>query len=60
MGLVEEEGRTHKVHVPEGMMDDIVRPLWDYRVIVTGLRRGRVLRLVNITKVEDADSGPPE
>lgn len=49
--LVDEAGVKHSIVVPPGMMDDIVRPLWDYRVTVSGpLRRGRIL-LTDISKV---------
>jgi hypothetical protein len=51
--LVDEAGVKHSIVVPPGMMDDIVRPLWDSRVTVTGPRkRGRIL-LTDITKVRD-------
>jgi hypothetical protein len=42
--LVDENGVKHSIVVPPGMMDDIVHPLWDSRVTVTGpLKRGRIL-----------------
>lgn len=51
--LVDEAGVTHSIVVPSGMMDDIVRPLWDSRVTVTGPRtRGRIL-LTDIAKARD-------
>ena len=46
--IVNEEGRGRKVAVPEGMMNDIVRPMWDSRVIVKGLQRGRRITLLDI------------
>lgn len=41
----EDPPKTYKVIVPEGMMSDIVRPLWEDTVAVTGrrTRRGIVL-----------------
>ena len=39
--IVEDGGRRRSVQVPEGMMNDIVRPMWDSMVVVTGLKRGR-------------------
>lgn len=46
--IVNEDGRGRKVTVPEGMMNDIVRPMWDSRVIVKGLQRGRRITLLDI------------
>ena len=51
--LVDTRSAEHKIVVPEGMMDDIVRPLWDYDVEVVGLRRGRVITLETIARLED-------
>ena len=39
--VVTDDGERRSVQVPEGMMNDIVRPMWDSRVVVTGLRKGR-------------------
>ena len=39
--IVTDEGERRSVQIPEGMMNDIVRPMWDSRVVVTGLRKGR-------------------
>ncbi len=39
--ILEDGGRRRSVQVPEGMMNDIVRPMWDSMVLVTGLKRGR-------------------
>ena len=39
--IVTDDGDRRSVQVPEGMMNDIVRPMWDSRVVVTGLRKGR-------------------
>jgi hypothetical protein len=42
--LVEDGGVKRTIVVPPGMMDDIVRPLWGSRVLVTGvLRKGSIL-----------------
>ncbi|MCS6954436.1 MAG: hypothetical protein NZM33_16445 [Bryobacteraceae bacterium] len=51
--LVEESGLHHSILVPPGMMDDIVRPLWGYRVTVTGVPRGKNTLLTEITKARD-------
>jgi hypothetical protein len=37
-----------KLTVPPGMMVDIVRPLWESEVVVTGLRKGKKVHLVEI------------
>ncbi len=52
--LIDAHNVKHKVNVPLGMMADIVRPLFEYEVIVTGRRdtRGCVL-LEDITRVAD-------
>lgn len=56
------KGRPVTIIVPEGMMDDIVRPLWDTDVIVTAVRDGKDLKLVEIDPASadsnDADSEP--
>lgn len=51
--LVEESGKHHSILVPPGMMDDIVRPLWDYRVTVTGVQEGKKILLTDIMKARD-------
>ncbi len=51
--LVEESGTSHPVAVPEGMMSDIVRPLWDDVVTVTGVRKGKTVRLRDILRAND-------
>ena len=39
--IIEDDGGRRTVQVPEGMMNDIVRPMWDARVVIYGLKRGR-------------------
>ena len=51
--LVESDGTTHKIRVPEGMMTDIVRPLWDDEVVVRGERSGGVIELDEIDAVDE-------
>jgi len=47
--IVDEEGQvTAQIEVPEGMMGDIVKPLWDSRVVVLGRRVGRVIIMDDI------------
>jgi len=44
----EEAGTIHSVRVPEGMMSDIVKPLWDCHVVVTGTKVGKLITLQDI------------
>ena len=46
--IVVDSGRPLSVRVPEGLMDDIVRPMWNHRVSVKALRKGRVIELQDI------------
>lgn len=47
--IVDEEGKTtHQVRVPEGMMNDIVKPLWDTTVVIKGRRKGNYILLQDI------------
>ena len=46
--IVTDEGTRRSVRVPVGMMNDIVRPMWDSRVVIKGLRRGRTIVLQDI------------
>ena len=36
------------IRVPQGLMNDIVRPMWDVRVIVHGMRSGNIVELQDI------------
>jgi hypothetical protein len=49
--LVSSDGNTYKVVVPEGMMDDIVRPLWSDEVEVLGVKRNKEIHLRDITRL---------
>jgi hypothetical protein len=42
----------HTVVVPPGMMSDIVEPLWDTEVLVTGVQKGRKIHLMQVRPVE--------
>ena len=48
--LDSDDGSSHDVLVPPGLMDDIVRPLWNSHVTVRGslLRRQRIIKLYEI------------
>jgi len=50
--LEPEIGDLQTVHVPEGMLADIVRPLWGEVVRVRGRRRGQVIDMDDIEPVE--------
>ncbi len=49
--IIDEEGESHKINVPEGMMSDIVKPLWEQRVRVTGTYKRKTLYLEDIDEV---------
>lgn len=52
------DGSSHEVLVPPGLMDDIVRPMWNSHVTVRGSlkRRQRIIRLYEIWE-SDPESG---
>ncbi|MDE2937496.1 MAG: hypothetical protein OXR67_01040 [Chloroflexota bacterium] len=52
--LVNADGESHDIEVPSGMMDDIVRPMWNSHVTVKGYRRRkqRIIRLQEIWESE--------
>ena len=54
--LVEPNGTKHNIIVPEGLMNDIVRPLWDEVVEVEGVQKGKSLVLNWIRKAAETDS----
>jgi len=54
IGLVDENGESHNIIVPEGMMKDIVSPLWEKTVTVTASYNGREVQLENIRRVSVA------
>lgn len=54
--LEDQNGSVYEILVPEGMMTDIVRPLWDDEVIVTGTRRRKRIELEDIVPVGEADN----
>lgn len=49
--VIDDEQQSHLVKVPEGMMNDIVRPMWDSVVEVTGTRENRHMVLEDIREV---------
>ncbi len=51
--LVDAKNKKYRIMVPGGMMSDIVRPLWEYEVIVSGPKISGVIHLEDIEKVHD-------
>ncbi len=49
INLIDESKKSHSIIVPEGMMDDIVKPLWDEVVVVNGIKSGNKILLCEIT-----------
>lgn len=56
IGVREETGKVQTIHVPVGLMNDIVRPLWDRNVIVTGHESDGKIVLVDIKSVDDENT----
>lgn len=48
--VIDEHNKTHSVKVPSGMMADIVRPMFDFEVVVTGYQEGGVITLEDIER----------
>lgn len=49
-----ETKKPHRIKVPEGMMNDIVKPLWNSLVIVTGIQVKNSILLEDIEAAEDS------
>ena len=54
--IIDAHEKIYRVIVPEGMMDDIVRPLWDFEVRVRGTRQRDLIFLEDISKTEVPDT----
>jgi hypothetical protein len=52
--LVDRQGIQHRVTVPEGMMADIVKPLWEDEVRVTGTKTRGGIVLEDIRRATEA------
>lgn len=50
--IVDDQGTPHIVEVPEGMMDDIVRPMWNSQVTIEGTQIGKRISLMEVTRDE--------
>ena len=55
--IVDEKGIRRSVRVPVGMMNDIVRPMWDSKVIVRGSRIRRTIIMQDIELDESTEPG---
>lgn len=60
--VIDQEGKEHNVKVPEGMMNDIVRPMWNLPIRIKGVRknvgRGSFIELQDIQPIEtEPDEG---
>jgi hypothetical protein len=55
--LVSEGNVHHEIEVPSGMMDDIVRPLWNSLVLVTGTQKGKRIILQDIRPLTLQEQG---
>lgn len=50
-----EGNNPNQITVPSGMMNDIIRPLWDQRVVIQAMRRGGSLTLQDISPAADEE-----
>jgi hypothetical protein len=56
--IIDSLKKAHTIVVPEGMMSDIVRPLWDYIVTVSGTKLGNEILLEDISAASGEISAP--
>ena len=50
--IIDDHGTHHIVEVPEGMMDDIVRPMWNSQVTIEGTKTSKRILLLDVTSDE--------
>jgi hypothetical protein len=50
--IIDEKNKSHKIKVPEGMMNDIVKPMWDSIVIIKGIKKRNSIELIDIQETE--------
>ena len=53
--LIDNNGEDHLIVVPEGMMDDIVRPMWDSYVWIKGYRTDRRKKSIILEDIAPAE-----
>lgn len=51
--IIDDDGARHSFRVPEGLMADIVKPLWEDRVVVYGINSGK--SKVDLERIEKMD-----
>lgn len=56
IGVEDASGKVHTVHVPKGLMSDIVRPNWEKQVKIVGQFRFGVISLSHIEPLDSLDS----
>ena len=49
--IVDDTGKNRIIHVPPGMLGDIVKPLWEHTVRIKGFRDRDGIRLDSITRI---------
>ena len=56
--IIDSDNVRHTIIVPPGMMSDIVKPLWETQVLVTGIQKGEKISLQDIRPIgpKDQDS----
>jgi hypothetical protein len=57
--IVDAGNVRHRIIVPLGMMSDIVKPLWDTPVVVTGIQKGKKILLEEIHPLTTKEPGSP-
>jgi len=55
IGIVQDDGKVLTIHVPEGLMNDIVRPLWDREVQIVADKVGDRIELRDIEATEESN-----
>ena len=56
--IVDKDGTSHSVVVPPSMMIDIVKPLWESEVLITGSMKGKTFHLTGIRPLKSKLVGP--
>ncbi len=54
--LIDDRHLRHTIVVPPGMMSDIVKPLWDTQVVVTGIQKGKKINLQDIRPLNSREA----
>lgn len=51
--IVDSSNKSHQIRVPEGMMNDIVKPMWDSHVQIFGVKTKNKIELIDIQECEE-------